>query len=153
MRRVGTSKTLSHKKRVNLTSLFKSIETRQQKDTANDKFRQLITRIENREYTPREKSNELTWGNIRKEVYSREININKLTTRMLSQVAKEYSIELPKTHGTMKKEIYIDAFISKGLSLSDIVNKIVDIKTNNTDISKPRGFDSESLHLPDDTAT
>lgn len=126
-----------HRKRIDLNALFKSIDEKRKKEASNDKFRQLVNRIENKEYTPKERSNELTWTNIREEIYANpEVDMNKLTTRILSQVAKKYSIDLPKTHGTMKKEIYINAFISEGLSLSDVVNKIVDIKTHNTDISQ-----------------
>lgn len=141
-----------HRRRIDLNALFLSIDEKRKKESSNDKFRQLVTRIENKEYQSRgagkiEKSNELTWDNVKVEIYSMKdfLNINKMTTRILSQVAKEYSIDLPKPHGTMKKEIYIEALKNKGLSLSDVVNKIVSIKTHNTDISKlAEGPDSDS---------
>lgn len=127
-----------HRKRIDLKALFLSIDEKRKKESSNDKFRQLVTRIENKEYPIKERSQELTWDNLKIEIYSMKdiVNINKMTTRILSQVAKEYSIDLPRLHGTMKKDIYIDSLKNKGLTLSDVVNKIVSIKTLNTDISK-----------------
>lgn len=142
-----------HRKRIDLKALFLSIDEKRKKESSNDKFRQLVTRIENKEYPKKERSQELTWDNIKVEIYSMKdfLNINKLTTRILSQVAKEYSIDLPKPHGTMKKEIYIEALKNKGLSLSDVVNKIVSIKTLNTDISKLAESPDSDLTKEDQT--
>lgn len=142
-----------HRKRIDLKALFLSIDEKRKKESSNDKFRQLVTRIENKEYPKKERSQELTWDNIKVEIYSMKdfLNINKLTTRILSQVAKEYSIDLPKPHGTMKKEIYIEALKNKGLSLSDVVNKIVSIKTHNTDISKLAESPDSDLTKEDQT--
>lgn len=120
-----------------LHEVFQSLEMQKKKQHADNSFKELISRIENKVTPAAVENNDLTWENLKRELYRKDDSINKMTPRLLDLAINGLNLDFKKTRGSAKKEEYVDFLNSKNVSLDEVVDIIIfQRKNKHSDISK-----------------